>query len=74
MGTNVLKYTENTTYLGVILDRNLAFETPKKELNQKLVKYTNILSKVRHFLPVTCRKVIYNAFISSRLNYLRENQ
>ena len=69
MGTNVLKYKENTTYLGVILDRNLTFETHTKELNQKVVKYTGIFSKVRHFLPVTCRKIIYHAFISSRLNY-----
>ena len=68
MGTNVLKYKENTTYLGVILDRNLTFETHTKELNQKLVKYTGIFSKARHFLAVTCRKSIYNAFfISSRL-------
>ena len=69
MGTNVLKYKENMKYLGVILDRNLTFDTHTKELNQKLVKYTDIFSKVRHFLLVTCRKIIYNAFISSRLNY-----
>ena len=54
MGTNVLKYKENTTYIGVILDRNLTFKTHTKELNQKLVKYTCIFSKVRRFLPVTC--------------------
>ena len=57
MGTNVLKYKENTRYLGAILDRNLTFETHTEELNQKLVKYTSIFSKVRHFLPVTCRKL-----------------
>ena len=70
MDTNVLKYNykENTKYLGVILDRNLTFETHTKELNQKLVKYTGLFSKARHFLPVNCRKIIYNAFISSRLN------
>ena len=56
MGTNVLKYKENTKYLLVILDRNLTFETHTKELNQKLLKYTGIFGKVRHFLPVTCRK------------------
>ena len=67
MGANVLKYKENTTYLGVILDRNLTFEIHTKELNQKLVKYAGIFSKARHFLPVTCRQIIYNAFISSRL-------
>ena len=43
-----------------------------KELNQKLVKYAGIFSKIRHFLPVPCRKIVYNAFIASRLNYRSE--
>ena len=51
------------------MDRSLTFETHTKELNQKLVKYAGIFSKIRHFLPVSCRKIVYNAFIASRLNY-----
>ena len=27
------------------------------------------LAKIRHFLPVSCRIIVYNAFIASRLNY-----
>ena len=69
VGTNVLRYKENTKYLGFILDLNLTIETHTKELNQKLVKYTCIFNKIRHFLPVSCRRIVYNAFISSRLNY-----
>ena len=45
MGTNVLKYKENTKYIGVILDSKLTLETHTKELNQKLVKHTGIFSK-----------------------------
>ena len=69
IGTNVLRYKENTKYLGVILDRKLTFKTHTKELNQKLVKYAGIFGKIRHFLPVSCRNIVYNAFIASRLNY-----
>ena len=69
IGTNVLRYKENTKYLGVILDRNLTFETHTKELNHKLVKYRGIFSKIRHFLPVSCRKIVCNAIISSGHNY-----
>ena len=65
----MLQYKENTKYLGVILDPNLTFETHAKELDQKRLKYTGIFGKVRHFLPVTCQKIIYDAFISCRLNY-----
>ena len=69
MGSNVLKYKETTKYLGLILEENLTWKSHIKELNQKLVKYTGIFSKVRYCLPSTCRKTVYNAFIFSRLNY-----
>ena len=65
----MLKYKENTRYLGLILDHKLTWETHIKELNKKLVQYTGIFSKIRHCLPVPCRHTVYNAFISSRLNY-----
>ena len=66
IGTNVLRYKENMKYLGVILDSKLTFETHAQELNQE---HAYIFSKIRHFLPVSCRKIVYNVFISSRLNY-----
>ena len=69
MGTKVLKYKENTRYLGLLLNHKLTWESDIKELNKKLVKYTGIFSKVRHCLPVSCRHTVYNTFISSRLNY-----
>ena len=69
MGTNVLKYKENTKYLGLLLGHKLTWDCHVKELNKKLVKYTGIFSKIRHCLPLPCRNTVYNAFISSRLNY-----
>ena len=47
----------------------MTWESHIKELNKKLIKYTGIFSKIRHCLPVPCRHTVYNAFISSRLNY-----
>ena len=69
MGTKVLKYKENTRYLGLLLDHKLTWDSHIQELNKKLVKYTGIFSKIRYCLPLTCRHAVYNAFISSRLNY-----
>ena len=69
MGTKVQKYKENTRCLGLLLDHKLMWESHIKELNRKLIKYTG---KVRHCLPVSCRHTVYNAFISSRLNYRSE--
>ena len=69
VGSNLLKYKETTKYLGIILDSNLTWESHIKEMNQKLIKYTGIFSKVRSCLPVACPKTVYNAFIFSRLNY-----
>ena len=34
-----------------------------------MMKYAGIFSKVRHYLPITCCKTVYNAFIFLRLNY-----
>ena len=69
IGSNLLKYKETTKYLGIILGGNLTWESHIKELDEKLIKYTGIFSKVRYCLPVACRKTVYNAFIFSRLNY-----
>ena len=64
-----LKLKETTKYLDLLLDSKLAWENRIQELNKKLVKCTGIFSKVRHYLPITCRKTAYNAFVLSRFNY-----
>ena len=69
MGTKVLKYKENSRYLGLLLDHKLTLKSHIQELNKKLVKYTGIFSKIRHCLPLTCQHTVYNVFILSRLNY-----
>ena len=69
IGTNTPKFKESTKYLGLLLDRKLTWENHIQDLNKKLVKYTSIFSKVRHYLPIAYRKTVYNAFTFSRLNY-----
>ena len=69
IGSNVLKYKETTKYPGLILHKNLTWKSHIKELILKLIKCTDIFSKVRYYLPSTCCKTVYNAFIFSRLNY-----
>ena len=69
IGSNVLKYRETTKHLGLILEGNLTWKSHIKKLNKILIQYTCIFSKIRHCLPMTCCKPVYNAFIFSRLNY-----
>ena len=52
MGTEVLKYKENTRYLGLLLDHKLTLGSHIQELNKKLVKYTGIFSKIRYLPPI----------------------
>ena len=66
---NILKYKEHTNYLGLILDDKLTWKEHNDELNKDLVKYTDIFTKLRHMLPMKCRKILYDAFIFSRLDY-----
>ena len=56
--TNTLKFKETAKYLVLLLDSKLTWENHIQELNKKLVKYTCIFSKVRHYLPITCRKTV----------------
>ena len=69
IGINTLTFKETTKYLGLLLDSKLTWENHIQELNKKMVKYTGIFSKVRHYLPITCCKTVYNAFMFSRLSY-----
>ena len=64
-----LKFKETPKYLDLLLDSKLTWGNRIQELNKKLVKCTGIFSKVRHYLPITCRKTAYNAFIFSRFNF-----
>ena len=65
MGTKVLK----VRIQDILLDHKLTWDSHIQERNKKLVKYTGVLIKIRYCLPLTCRHTVYNAFISSRLNY-----
>ena len=56
-------------YLANISDRNLTFEAHVRELYQKLVKCTGMFRKIRYLLKASYRKIVYNAFISSRISY-----
>ena len=63
MDTKVLKYKENTKYLGLLLDHKLTWDCHVKEQNKKQVKYIGIFSKIRHCLPLPCHHTVYSAFI-----------
>ena len=55
---NILKCKKHTYYLGLILDYKLTWKEHNDELNKKLVKYTGIFAKLRHILPMKCRKIL----------------
>ena len=68
VGGQEIKYKENTKYLGMILDDQLTWEKHITEVNTKIVKYTDIFSKVRHLITEECRLILYNSFVFSRQN------
>ena len=64
-----IKYKSNIKYLGVILDDQLNWTHHLKHVNNKLIKNTGIICKLRHLLNLKTLKQIYYNLIYPYLTY-----
>ena len=64
-----LFHSKKIKYLGVYIDETLSGNEHGEELTKKLNRANGILSKVRHYVPLTHLKNIYYATFSSNLFY-----
>jgi len=56
-------------YLGINLDSDLKWTTQINDVAVKLKKANSVLSKLRHYMPLSTRMLIYHALFSSHLTY-----
>ena len=67
------KYTihevEQIEYLGVILDRNQNWNFHAEYLVTKLSSAAGVMYKIRKFMPMDARLLVYNALVASLLQY-----
>lgn len=65
----LLKEKESAKYLGILIDNKLLFKTHIDHVNNKLIKGNSLLAKIRHFVPTSVLRNVYNAHIQPFLNY-----
>ena len=64
-----LERLDHIKCLGVILDDNMSWKPHLDMLANKISKYTGILNKLKHYLPIYTLRTLYFSMIYSNLNY-----
>lgn len=67
---NKINYSNHIKFLGLLIDESLTWNLHISKIKEKILPYVGILSKLRHYLPLKCLKLIYFSFIYSHLQYL----
>ena len=55
--------------LGIIFDENMSWKPHTDALANKISKYSGVLNKLKHYLPVYILRTLYFSMINSNLNY-----
>ena len=61
--------SSSTKYLGVLIDEHLLWKPYTDKLIKKLIKFNNILSKIRHYVDNNTIRSLYFALFSSHISY-----
>ena len=69
INNQALKLSESVKYLGVTLDHFLNWNINTNSLCSKLSSANGVISKLRHYLPISTLIEIYYALFFSHLNY-----
>ncbi len=56
-------------FLGLIMNENLNWKSHVNKIAKKNSKSMGILNKLKHFLPLNAKVLIYNSLILSYLNF-----
>ena len=69
IGSKSLSRVNDSKILGVSVDHDLRFESHIQNLRKKVSNRLSFLYRVKHFVPKSTLKSIYNALILSNLDY-----
>lgn len=57
-------------YLGLTIDSQLSFAHHVGKVISRIKPYVAIMGRLRYYLPTNCLKMIYYAYVHSRIHYL----
>ena len=56
-------------FLGLTINENLNWKSHTNKIASKISKNIGILNKLKHFLPIDTKRLVYNSLILSHLNF-----
>ena len=69
INNTTIKRTSSTKYLGIILDEKLKWDDHIASLQKSLMKISNSLKIIKHYIPEKNKILLFNAYISSKIQY-----
>lgn len=69
ISNTIIQPVESTRFLGVIFDQHLRWDIHIEQITKQISTYVGSLSVIRHYIPFKTLKLIFDAFINSRLAY-----
>ena len=69
IGNDILEEVETHKVLGLTIDNNLSWGPHVSNLCKKVAQQLYQMSKLKHFLDMHSRKLFFNAFIQSNIDY-----
>ncbi len=67
-GSNIEQLSE-FNFLGLTLDENLNWKNYINTISYKISKTLGILNKLKHFIPIKVKLILYNSLVLSHLNF-----
>ena len=64
-----LKRVHSCRHIGVIVDKSLTWQNHIKHVRKKVLAGLHVIKKVRNIIPLKTTKLVYNAIVSSHLDY-----
>ena len=61
--------SDSVKFLGVVLDKNLSWDTQTSNVLRRLSKYVPIMHRIRDFCDVQTLKIVYNSLVYPNLIY-----
>ena len=64
-----IQHVTEFNFLGMIVDENISWKCHVNYIANKIAKTVGILNRLKHFIPMNIKVMLYNSLILSHLNY-----
>ena len=69
INNQLIENTDQTNFLGILLDKNLSFKPHINKISTKISKICGVMNKLKHTIPKTILKLIYQSLCVPHLTY-----